>query len=262
MKETKQSFYQQTESVQEHYKMLAENYDDLWEYSPEFINFIGNKIIEYLELKSTDLLVDLGCGTGIYTKKVRDLANLLNPVVCVDICSKMLGQIPNKRQFKLLNMDARNFTQIPGKYDKIFSKQMLHHVPEDDKKYLIKSLFEKLKFGGIFLIIMLPPTVEYPLFEAALKRYEELEPPYQNLVEILEDTGAITTVDFIEYSVSVEKFKYFQMVQNRYMSMLSTFTDEEINRGINEIAQKFFDYSILNFPERFVFIKGKKSRNY
>ena len=57
-------------SIQNHYQTLANKYDKFWGSSPEFINFLTQKIIESLKLVSTDILVDLGCGTGIYSQAI------------------------------------------------------------------------------------------------------------------------------------------------------------------------------------------------
>jgi hypothetical protein len=56
----------------------------------------------------------------------------------------------------------------------------------------------------------------------------------------------------------IPKSKYFQMVQNRYMSLLSTFDDEQLALGLNEMEQKYAQQSILKFSDRFVFITASK----
>lgn len=67
-------------SIQEHYQKLANQYDDFWANSSEFIDFLSQAIIEHLQLKITDILVDLGCGTGIYGKAIRTQINLENKI--------------------------------------------------------------------------------------------------------------------------------------------------------------------------------------
>lgn len=48
------------------------------------------------------------------------------------------------------------------------------------------------------------------------------------------------------------------MVKERYMSILSSFNDLEIEEGIKEIDRKYPDQTVLNFPEHILFIIGKK----
>ena len=57
-----------SELIHNHYQNLADIFEDLWFYSEDFVQFLTKKIIEHLSLKNTDILIDLGCGTGIYAK--------------------------------------------------------------------------------------------------------------------------------------------------------------------------------------------------
>ena len=256
---TKQTdnYYQQTNQMQDHYQRLAEKYNNLWSYSQDFIEFISQNIVRYLNLKSTDTFADIGCGTGIFTQATTDLAQLINPVTCVDLSEKMLEQLPSNGKYQTVAMDAFSFADRPGEYDKILIKEMIHHI--DDREKLIKSLFARLLPGGILLLILLPPTIDYPLFNAAKKRHQELQPHYGELTEIFEKVGFKTTVEFVEYLVSIEKYRYLKMIENRYMSLLSTFTNEEIERGLDELKNKYSQRSMLQFNDRFVFIIGKKT---
>ena len=57
------------------------------------------------------------------------------------------------------------------------------------------------------------------------------------------------------YGLTVEKDRYLTMVRNRYMSLLSTFTDAELERGITEIQERH-PSDRLEFADRFAFIRG------
>ena len=84
MNEQIQEYYRQNQPIQNHYRKIAENYDYLWTYSPSFLKFIAQNIIEKLNLQFTDKLVDLGCGTGLFTKAIHNQIQLKNPIICVD----------------------------------------------------------------------------------------------------------------------------------------------------------------------------------
>ena len=62
--------------IKSHYDNLAAIYEDLWTYSEDFVFTISKQIIEQLELKESDILVDYGCGTGIYSKAILKQKNL------------------------------------------------------------------------------------------------------------------------------------------------------------------------------------------
>ena len=250
------NYYQHNQQIQNHYRQLAQNYDDLWTYSPDFIKFIAKNIIEQLNLQFTDKLADLGCGTGLFAKEISNQIKLQYPIVCVDSSPEMLEQIPLNDTYQPIEMEAMDFASQGDIFDKIFIKEMIHHI--SDKPNLIANLFNRLNPGGILLLILLPPTIEYPLFESAKKSYEELQPHYRELEDIFEPVGFQTEVSFVKYPLSLDKDKYFKMVENRYMSLLSMFNDEEISQGIKEMKEKYLEQLTLHFNDVFVFIKGQK----
>ncbi|MGF1488282.1 MAG: methyltransferase domain-containing protein [Prochloraceae cyanobacterium] len=250
------SFYQQSESIKSHYKKVSKSYNNSWEYSHDFVQFLSEKIVLDLELKPTDTLVDIGCGTGFFTKKICDLVSMIDPTICVDPSKEMIEKIPLQKEFKPLVMYARDFVKQQEYYNKVLMKHMLHIVK--NKSQLIKSLFERLPPNGILLLVMMPPTTEHPLFEAAIERYEQLQHHYEDIACLFKKVGFKTTVKFIDYPVSIEKTKYFQMIENYYLTLLSSFTNREIQEGINELKLKYHSLTYLNFRERYIFLKGQK----
>jgi len=242
--------------TQNHYKNIANIYDNLWSYSPEYIQFTTKKIIEYLHLTTTDVLVDIGCGTGIYSKEILNQMQLEKPIICVDPAAEMLAKIPDNEKLKPVEMDGLDFSQKPGIYNKIFLKEAIHHI--EQKSLLFHNLWQRLTPGGIFLLLLLPPTIDYPLFDKALRLYEKTQPHYQEMTNLLEQVGFVVDVNIVEYPLELLKVQYFQMVKNRYMSLLSRFNDAELAAGLKEMEEKYENESILEFSDRMVFITATK----
>ncbi|MGK7905138.1 MAG: trans-aconitate 2-methyltransferase [Hormoscilla sp.] len=241
-------------SITEHYRNISHQYDDLWSYSPNFITTIARQICDRLQAKPSDRLVDLGGGTGLYAKAIDDLLTPDCKIVCVDPSQEMLDRV-NSDRIETICQDAIDFTEVSGNYNKVFMKEAIHHIAEKDK--LFGNLYGQLPTGGIFLLILLPPAIEYPLFARALKLYEQNQPDYRDLVTQMEKTGFNVTVDLVDYPLAIDRDRYLNMVKMRYMSLLSRFTDAELGQGIEEMKTKYPD-EIFRFNDRFVCLTAIK----
>ncbi|MGK7346368.1 MAG: class I SAM-dependent methyltransferase [Candidatus Nitrospinota bacterium M3_3B_026] len=241
------------EILDKHYKDLADNYDDFLYYSPEFVRTLTGKMVEKLELEEDDLLVDLGCGTGMYTLDILKQVPLRRKVICVDPYPEMLEQIPEDSHTLRVEEDALGFSEKPGAYDKILMKEAVHHI--SDRARLFKNLHDRLNDGGVLLLVHVPPELDYPLFEKALARCREWHADPGELRELSAGAGFKVEHDVVSYKHSIPKDKYFKMVENRYMSALTSLGDDEIRRGLEEMERKFADVDVLEFYDNFDYIK-------
>ncbi|MFD7505354.1 hypothetical protein [Streptomyces sp. NPDC059850] len=59
----------------------------------------------------------------------------------------------------------------------------------------------------------------------------------------------------MEHELRLERERYLAMVRSRYMSVLSTFSDEELDAGIEEIRARHPEPEFV-FADRFAFVLG------
>jgi hypothetical protein len=95
----------------------------------------------------------------------------------------------------------------------------------------------------------------YPLFAAALRRFEELQPDPAGIEAHLGAAGLSTHLTYEAFELEIPKDRYLSMVRDRYMSLLSTFDDEEIAAGADEIDRQHPE-PVLRFVDRFAFVLG------
>jgi SAM-dependent methyltransferase len=94
------------------------------------------------------VILDAGCGSGRDTKYFLSLGY---QVIAIDASKKMvkLSTEYTKHQTSLMNFYDLNFQ---NDFDGIWAISSLVHIPKQDIDYIIKSLTNALKIGGIWCI--------------------------------------------------------------------------------------------------------------
>jgi len=120
---------------------------ELYNNKHGFVHQYGEQLIEILDPKPGELILDLGCGAGQLTNKIAGFgAN----VIGLDSSAEMIESA--KRSFPELEfhiMDAADF-QFKAPFDVIFSNAALHWVT--DQKKAVQCLFKNLKKGGRLVV--------------------------------------------------------------------------------------------------------------
>ncbi|WP_326637727.1 methyltransferase domain-containing protein [Streptosporangium sp. NBC_01755] len=241
-----------------HYDRLADRYDENWAYSPEFIRWMTGDILDRLRLGPGDLAMDLGCGTGLYS---RGLAGHASTLVCADPSLAMLERLPADERLIPLHAGAEDLAggriaPPHDGYDAILLKEVLHHLA--DPPEILTGLARLLRPGGRMLVVMLPTSIDYPLFGAALRLFEERQPDPAGIATAMGRSGLATELSYDEFPLAFTVEHYTQMVRNRYMSLLSSFDDAELEAGISEIRREHPGPEV-RFPDRFAFVLGVKA---
>jgi len=115
----------------------------LYKEKHSFVFDYGESLIDLLEPKKNQRILDLGCGTGQLTARIHENART---VVGMDASPEMIDSA--RRNYPQLHFqigDASAF-HFDKKFDSIFSNATLHWVM--NHKGAIASMFENLKDGG------------------------------------------------------------------------------------------------------------------
>jgi SAM-dependent methyltransferase len=245
------------DGAQAHYDRLAASFDDNWAYSPAYITWMTRCILDRAAIAPGQVVVDIGCGTGLYS---RQMAAAGTTVICADPSQAMLDQLPGNPALIPVQASAQDIAEhritLPvGRLDAIVIKEAIHHVPASGRQAVLSGLAGLLAPGGRIVIAMLPASISYPLFTAALQRFESLQPDPAGIAATLSGAGLETELTYDSYTLTFDKDRYLSMVRNRYLSLLADFTDAELERGITEIQERY-PGDRLEFADRFAFIRG------
>lgn len=243
--------------VRDHYEQLAASYRDYLSYDGEFVPTLARHMVRMLDLDVDDRLVDLGGGTGIYTAAILAEMPLRHPVILVDPIPAMLDHVPAGLPVEKVVAGAVEFAAATAfDYDKVLMKEAVHHV--EDRAALFGHLFERLPPGGRLLLVHVPPAVDYPVFEAARRRALTWHADPDHLEATLRAAGFKVERERVEYRHALPKERYFEMVGRRYMSVLSTFEDDELAAGLREMEASHAGVDVLEFSDRFDFLAGQR----
>lgn len=133
---------------------VVESFGEEWSKFNDFdmdeLNKIGaeyfNICLPYLNKET--YAMDMGCGTGRWSKYLSDKVRFIeavDPSVAIYSAEKLLGNTDNVR---LSQAFVDNLPFPDGSFDFVMSVGVLHHIPNTKKA--MQSCVDKLKNGGIF----------------------------------------------------------------------------------------------------------------
>ena len=242
----------------EHYERVADSYNAHWTYDPDYVRRFAQAMADALRLTSTDAIADIGCGTGLYTRELGEYVRPTRPILCIDPVPAMLDQLPPSPVLRAVPGRAEDLASgeiAPREpLDAVVIKESIHHVA--DRRTTLGGLAARLSAHGRILVVMLPQTIHHPLFRAAHERFRELQPDPGEIEEILTAAGLRTSVSYRTFHATVERDRYVRMLESRYMSVLSEFSEDELREGIEQFRHAYRDEPILRFDDHFAFVKA------
>jgi trans-aconitate methyltransferase len=240
-----------------HYARVAGSYNEHWTYDPDYVRRFAGAMADALRLTSSDAIADVGCGTGLHTRELVEYVRPTRPILCVDPVPAMLDQLPDAPGLRPLLASAEDLAAgrvaTPGPLDAIILKESVHHTV--DRRETLAGLVERLSRHGRILVVMLPRTIHHPLFRAAHERFRELQPDPAEIEEMVEAVGLRASVSYRTFHAAIERDRYVRMLESRYLSVLSEFSEDELREGIEQFRRSYRD-PVLRFDDHFAFVKG------
>ncbi len=206
----------------------------------ENIQLWGRETKRLAGLNENSLVLDLGCGTGLYTVGVGAEADCM--MLGMDPVPGMLGQAREKsRDVHWFNGIGEWLPLRPDILDCVFSSQVWHHIV--DKQGTADECGRTLKQGKAVVIrtighSQLHKKVVFHYFPEIKQNQLDVYPSDDDFKRYFTNAG-FKTVEFHEYSEeryqSVDEF--VEIAQKKLWSMFRPITEEGLRRGVKELHE-------------------------
>jgi len=129
-------------------KLLAEGAERVWNWDSAAGKKRADRRARYFincaQIKATDKVLEIGCGTGLFTRKVYNATNA--EITATDISEELLTEARTllpQATFKI--DDAMNLSFIDNSFDVVYGSSVLHHLDFD---LSLQEIYRVLKPGG------------------------------------------------------------------------------------------------------------------
>jgi trans-aconitate methyltransferase len=117
---------------------------DTYSKNARFVSDLGEPLLQSLDPRPAELILDLGCGDGALTEKI---ASAGSTVIGVDASAALLGAA-RQRGISVVRMDGQRLGLKP-RFDAVFSNAALHWMKQPEG--VVDGVSNCLKPGGRFV---------------------------------------------------------------------------------------------------------------
>ena len=150
-----------------------------------------NDILRLAELRTDQLVLDVGAGNGVIAKAVKPL---VRHVVALDISESMLKIDESWKGISVVQWDIVNPFFADGTFDRIFARMVFHHLLNDDLGLAITRCHSALRKEGKLIIAEGVPPTNDPLivdWYTEMFKYKEDRRTFtpESMTEFLKEGG-------------------------------------------------------------------------
>ncbi|MEC9070592.1 MAG: class I SAM-dependent methyltransferase [SAR324 cluster bacterium] len=242
-------------STYENYNKTCQVYDKT--RSAGGVEIILQAMVEGTQPLNKQVLVDAGCGTGLYSAA---LINEVKRIEAVDLNEGMLGmaQVKLKDEEKKgrIHFHLSAIDSLPladESVDAVMLNQVLHHLPDDDKKgwkehkKVFSEFFRIIKPGGSLIINSCSPEqLEmgfwfYHFIPDAMRAVQEKTISLEKMSEQLQEVGFFNHSQEVPLDLILQNEAYFHFnsildpAWRRGDSIWSLVEDETLKNVLNKV---------------------------
>ena len=220
------------------------DYDKSRELPSEIVDRWMSVLLSEIDKDEIDRVLDLGCGTGRFTKPLAENFNAF--VHGVDPSAKMLQVAMDNYQGLACDFVQGSTDEIPlddSAIDMVFMSMVYHHV--QDKGKAIDEVRRVLKRSGKFCIrnstIESMDSYYWPHFFPSARAIELRRSPHQqDILDLVSATGfEVVYSTPVQQEFAVNAADYMRKIGLRGLSSLKAISDAEFAEGMKQMDEFF-----------------------
>jgi SAM-dependent methyltransferase len=169
--------------------IMIDDYDKHEERHAYYVDMMDRMIEIFEEARhgSESRVLEMGAGTGIFTKRLAKLSGVKVEAIEIDwTCfRRLVHNLQKHENVHFYNEDSRTFDPAGEEFDFIFSSFAEHHIRLEDRAVYLENVKRNMRPGALFIVgdEFLPPhdPADKEARELALRKY------HGHIIELAED---------------------------------------------------------------------------
>jgi hypothetical protein len=157
-------------------------------------------------------------------------------------------------------------------FHQVLMKEVVHHFAKEERLGIFQGMYTDLersdgaaeKYPSILIVTRPQFEIDYPLWNEARQVWAQNQPSLQDITNDLQQAGFSDVSHTLEpYPCSISLERWQAMVQKRFWSTFSNFSDQELEEACQTIAKDYKDRTddtgTIRFEDRLLFISAFKN---